>query len=258
VLPPTNPVLNRTRLDVHVVTTPELQMQTAVVRLSGEADLHLRGTAAKPVLMGRADILEGQVYFNGTKYELERGEVAFTSPVTTTPVLDLQATTTVRDYDITMRLNGQPDKLRVTYRSEPPLPEADIITLLAIGRTTTEESAQQESGQSSFTQEASSAILNQALNATVSNRAQSLFGVSRIKIDPAGLNTETTIGRGPLVTIEQQVSNNFTITYSTSVEQAAQQIIQVEYNLTHNVSIVALRDQNGVVSLDVRVRHRKK
>ena len=258
VLPPTNPVLNRTRLDVHVVTTPELQMQTAVVRLSGEADLHLRGTAAKPVLMGRADILEGQVYFNGTKYELERGEVAFTSPVTTTPVLDLQATTTVRDYDITMRLNGQPDKLRVTYRSEPPLPEADIITLLAIGRTTTEESAQQESGQSSFTQEASSAILNQALNATVSNRAQSLFGVSRIKIDPAGLNTETTIGRGPLVTIEQQVSNNFTITYSTSVEQAAQQIIQVEYNLTHNVSIVALRDQNGVVSFDVRVRHRKK
>ena len=29
-------------------TTPELQMQTAVVRFSGAADLHLRGTAAKP------------------------------------------------------------------------------------------------------------------------------------------------------------------------------------------------------------------
>jgi translocation and assembly module TamB len=258
VLPPTNPVLNRIRLDVHIVTTPELQMQTAVVRLSGEADLRLRGTAAKPVLFGRADILEGEVYFNGSKYELERGEVAFTSPVTTTPVLDLQATTHVRDYDITLRLNGEPDKLKVTYRSEPPLPEADIITLLAIGRTTTEESAQTQSGQSSFTQEASSAILNQALNATVSNRAQSLFGVSRIKIDPAGLNTETTVGRGPLVTIEQQVSNNFTITYSTSVEQAAQQIIQVEYNLSHNVSIVGLRDQNGVVSFDVRIRRRKK
>ena len=258
VLQPTNPVLNRLRLDVHIVTTPELQMQTAIVRLSGEADLRLRGTAAKPVLLGRADILEGQVYFNGTKYELERGEVLFTNPVTTTPLLDLQASTHVRDYDITLLLNGEPDKLKVTYRSDPPLPEADIITLLAIGRTTTEESAQQQSSQSSFTQEASSAILNQALNATVSNRTQSLFGVSRIKIDPAGLNTETTVGRGPLVTIEQQVSNNFSITYSTSVEQATQQIIQVEYNLSHNVSIVALRDQNGVVSFDVRIRQRKK
>jgi translocation and assembly module TamB len=259
VLPPTNPVLNKIRLDVHIVTVPELQMQTAIVRLSGDADLHVRGTAAKPILLGRADVLEGQVYFNGTKYELERGEVSFANPVTTTPVLDLQATTHVRDYDITLSLNGEPDKLKVTYRSEPPLPEADIITLLALGRTTQESAQlQQQSGQSAFTQEASSAIINQALNATVSNRAQRLFGVSRIKIDPAGLNTETSLGRGPAVTIEQQVADNLTITYSTSVEQASQQIIQVVYNLTHNISVVAIRDQNGVASFDVRIRQRKR
>jgi len=257
-LPPTDPLLNRIRLDVHIVTTPELQMQTAVVRLSGDADLRLRGTAAKPVILGRADVLEGQVYFNGTKYELERGEVAFTSPVTTTPVLDLQATTHVRDYDITLILNGEPDKLKVTYRSEPPLPEADIIALLALGRTTEESGQLQQSGQASFTQDASSAIINQALNATVSNRAQRLFGVSRIKIDPEGLSTETNLGRGPLVTIEQQVADNLTMTYSTSVEQASQQIIQVVYNLSRNISIVAIRDQNGVVSFDVRIRSRKR
>ena len=257
-LPQTNPVLNRIRLDVHVVTTPELEMQTAIVRLSGEADLRVRGTAAKPVLLGRADVLEGQVYFNGTKYELERGEVAFTNPVTTTPVLDLQATTHVRDYDITLTLSGEPSKLKVSYRSEPPLPEADIITLVALGRTTQETAQLQQPGQSSFTQDASSAIINQALNATVSNRAQHLFGVSRIKVDPQGLSTETNLGRGPLVTIEQQVTDNFTLTYSTSVEQASQQIIQVEYNLSHNVSIVGLRDQNGVISFDVKFRRRRK
>ena len=257
-LPQTNPLLNRIRLDVHVVTTPELQMQTAIVRLSGEADLRVRGTAAKPVLLGRADVLEGQVYFNGTKYELERGEVAFTNPVTTTPILDLQATTHVRDYDITLTLSGEPNKLKVSYRSEPPLPEADIITLVALGRTTQQTAQLQNPGQSAFTQDASSAIINQALNATVSNRAQRLFGVSRIKVDPQGLSTETNLGRGPLVTIEQQVADNLTVTYSTSVEQASQQIIQVEYNLSRNVSIVAIRDQNGVVSFDVRVRRRKK
>ncbi|MGA2695716.1 MAG: translocation/assembly module TamB domain-containing protein, partial [Terriglobales bacterium] len=62
-LPQTNPLLNRIRMDVHVVTVPELQMQTAVVRLSGDADLHLRGTAARPVLLGRADVIEGEAYF---------------------------------------------------------------------------------------------------------------------------------------------------------------------------------------------------
>ncbi len=108
-LPPTNRLLNRIRLDVHIATTPELQMQTASLRLSGDADLHLRGTAGKPVILGRADIIEGEVQFNGTKYRLERGDITFINPVTTTPVLDLQATTRVRDYDITLNLNG-PDR----------------------------------------------------------------------------------------------------------------------------------------------------
>ena len=87
---------------------------------------------------------------------------------------------------------------------------------------------------------------------------QRLFGGSRIKIDPQGLSTETSPVRGPQVTIEQQVANNLTITYSTNVSQASQQIIQVEYNVSRNVSVVAVRDQNGVVSFDVRIRRRKK
>ncbi len=262
VLPQTNPLLNRIKLDVHVVTAPELQMQTAVVRLSGDADLRLRGTAAKPVVLGRADILEGEAYFNGSKYRLERGDVTFTSPVSTTPIVDLQASTRIRDYDVTLSINGDPTKpnaLHVTYRSEPPLPEADIITLLALGRTQEEAAALQQSGQSSVGQDASSAIIAEALNATVSNRVQRLFGVSRIKVDPQGLSTtETNLARGPQVTIEQQVTNNLTLTYSTSVSQTSQQIIQAEYNVTRNVSIVAIRDQNGVVSIDVRLRTRKK
>jgi len=257
-LPQTNPLLNRIRMDVHVVTVPELQMQTAVVRLSGDADLHLRGTAARPVLLGRADVIEGEAYFNGTKYRMERGDVTFTSPVTTTPVLDLQATTRVRDYDITLNVNGSVDKLNITYRSEPPLPTADIIALLAFGQTEEESAQLQQSNQSAFASGASSAILGEALNATVGNRVQRLFGVSRIKIDPQGLSTETsTTQSGPAVTIEQQVKNNLTVTYTTSVNQASQQVIQVEYNVTRNISIVALRDQNGVVSIVTKIRRRK-
>jgi translocation and assembly module TamB len=64
--------------------------------------------------------------------------------------------------------------------------------------------------------------------------------------------------RGPQVTIEQQVANNITLTYSTNVEVSNQQIIQVEYNITRNISIVALRDWNGVVSFRFKIRRRRK
>jgi len=259
VVPPATSPLYRIKLDVHVVTASDLQMQTAIARLSGAADLRLRGTAAKPAVLGRLEVLEGEISFNGAKYRLERGEVMFQSPVSIQPVLDLQATTRVRDYDITVSVNGQTDKpLSIKYRSDPPLPEADIVALLAVGQTREQSAQLAQSGSSAFSETASNLILSEALNATVSNRVQRLFGVSKIKIDPQGLSTETNPTRGPQVTIEQQISNNFTLTYSQNVSQASQQIIQGEYYIRRNVSIVGTRDQNGVVSFDVKIRQRKK
>jgi translocation and assembly module TamB len=259
-LAPANSPLYNVKLDVAVRTAPELQMKTAVARLSGDADLRLRGSVARPSVLGRADILEGDATFNGIKFRLERGDITFANPVAIEPQLNLQATTHVRNYDLDVTVTGTPDRLNVNYRSEPPLPKSDIIALLALGRTTQEsEQLQQQSGQTPFTDEASALIINQAINQSVSNRLQKLFGVSRIKIDPQGLTTETNpTARGPQVTIEQQFANNLSLTYSTNVSQSSQQIIQGEYYFTRNISATGTRDQNGVVSFDVRVRRRKK
>jgi translocation and assembly module TamB len=257
---PANSPLYNVKLDVGVRTAPELQMKTAVARLSGDADLHLRGSAARPSVLGRADILEGDATFNGIKFRLERGDITFANPVSIEPQVNLQATTHVRNYDLDVSVTGTPDRLNVNYRSEPPLPKSDIIALLALGRTSEEsEQLQEQSGQTLFNDEATNLIISQALNSTVSNRMQKLFGVSRIKIDPQGLTTETNpTARGPQITIEQEFANNLSLTYSTNVSQSAEQIIQGEYFINRNISVVGTRDQNGVVSFDVRVRRRKK
>lgn len=257
---PANSPLYNVKLDVAVRTAPELQMKTAVARLSGDADLRLRGSAARPSVLGRADILEGDATFNGIKFRLERGDITFANPVSIEPQVNLQATTHVRNYDLDVSVTGTPDRLNVNYRSEPPLPKSDIIALLALGRTSEEsEQLQEQSGQTLFTDEATNLIISQALNSTVSNRMQKLFGVSRIKIDPQGLTTETNpTARGPQITIEQEFANNLSLTYSTNVSQSAEQIIQGEYYINRNISVVGTRDQNGVVSFDVRVRRRKK
>ena len=134
----------------------------------------------------------------------------------------------------------------------------DVIALLALGRTQEESQAVASSGSFGFGGDASNLLINQALNSTLNSRLQKLFGVSNVKIDPQGLASDTAVVRGPQVTVEQQVANNLTLTYSTNVEVSNQQVIQVEYNITRNVSIVALRDWNGVVSFDFKLRRRKK
>ena len=72
---------NRLKLDVHVVTTPELQMQTAIARLSGNADLRLRGTAERPAILGRVEVLEGK----SLSTETNTSSSAAMSPLPTRP-----------------------------------------------------------------------------------------------------------------------------------------------------------------------------
>jgi hypothetical protein len=48
------------------------------------------------------------------------------------------------------------------------------------------------------------------------------------------------------------------LTYITNLSQSAQQILQFEYYITPGISIVGVRDQNGVVGFDVFVRRRKR
>jgi translocation and assembly module TamB len=251
--------LNNLRLNVHVVSTPELQVQSSLAKLAGNVDLNVRGVASNPIVLGRVSASEGQLILNGQTYRLERGDVTFSNPAKTEPTLDVEATTRVRDYDLTVRMVGQPSRgLKPTFRSDPPLPDADIVNLLAFGRTREETQIASSQTSTAFTNSVSEAVLGQAINTAVSSRVQRLFGVSRVKISPElGGSTQTTNPTAQ-VTIEQSVSDKVTITYITNLAQSSQQSIFVEYNVNRNVSLIAGRDQYGVVSFDVRVRQRKR
>jgi translocation and assembly module TamB len=250
-----NSPLNGLHLDVRILSAPELTVQTALAKLSGGVDLRLRGTAARPVLLGRINVAEGDLKIAGTKYHLERGDITFTDPVRIDPVLDIEATTRVRDYDITIGLHGTLERLTTTYRSDPPLSSEDIVALLAFGRTQSDTSGA-ATVQGGFAESASNAMLGQAINQTVTNRFSRLFGVSSIRINPSVGGTET--DPNARLTVEQQVSNNVTLTYITNLTRSAQQVIQFEYTISSEYTFQAIRDENGVVSFDLLIRKRKR
>lgn len=251
---PSSP-LNGLHLDVRILSAPELTVQTTLAKLSGGVDLRLRGTAARPVLSGRINIAEGDLKIGGTKYHLERGDITFTDPVRIDPVLDVEATTRVRDYDITVGLHGTLERLTTTYRSDPPLSSEDIVALLAFGRTQTDATGA-ATPQFGFAESASNAVLGQAINQTVTNRMSRLFGVSSIRINPSVSGADN--NPNARLTVEQQVSNNVTLTYITNLTRSAQQVIQFEYNINSEYTLQGIRDENGVVSFDVLVRKRKR
>ena len=255
-VPNPNSPLNNLHLDVRIYSAPELTVQTSLAKLSGDVDLRLRGTAARPVLLGRVNVAEGDIKLGGTKYHLERGDISFLNPVRIDPVLDVEATTRVRDYDITIGLHGTMERLNTTYRSDPPLSSDDIISLLAFGTTQTENTLGGGAPAPGFAESASGALLSSAINQAVTNRVSKLFGVSSIRINPAFGGPEN--DPYARLTVEQQVTNNITLTYVTDLARSGQEIIQFEYNINSEYTVQGLRDENGVVSFDLLIRKRKR
>ncbi len=71
------------------------------------------------------------------------------------------------------------------------------------------------SGKQQGTDPTTSALLGGALNATVSNRVEKLFGVGSVKIDPAFVGT---LGQSSArITVQEQLSRQITVTFATNV-----------------------------------------
>ncbi len=252
--PDPNAPSNKVRLDVRVTSSPQLDFQNSYAKLAGTVDLTIRGTVAVPSILGRIQITDGSATFAGTKYQLQRGDIYFTNPVVIDPTIDLDATAQVETYEITVGLHGTATNLKPSYRSEPPLSEADVFALLALGRTQEEAQMYQETQLQSGVDPTTSALLGGALNATVSNRVEKLFGVGSVKIDPAFVGT---LGNSSArITVQEQVSKQITLTFATNVNTSAQQLIQVQYDLNHDNSIVVTRDESGVFSIVYKLRRR--
>ena len=245
---------NKIRLDVHVTSSPQLDFQNSYAKLAGTVDLTVRGTVNDPTVLGRIQVTDGSATFAGTKYQLQRGDIYFSNPVRIDPTVDLDATARVENYDITVGLHGTTTNLKPTYRSEPPLSEADIFNLLALGRTQEEAQLYQEQQVATGTDPTTSALLGGALNATVSSRVSKLFGGGSVKIDPSYIGT---LGNSTArITVQQQISRQLTVTYATDVNSSSEQLIQLQYQVSPNVSIVATRDESDVFSIVYKIRKR--
>jgi len=251
----TSPLASNIRLNVRVTSSPPVQLQTPNLRLAGDIDLRLQGTAANPVQVGSIHFLSGETVFRGNRYTLVRGDMTMTNPFRTQVYLDLEAQTRVQSYDLTLDISGPIDRLKFAYRSDPPLPTTDILSLLALGYVRQEQAFSTVGGNPSASIGAS-AILSEALSSQTTSRIQHLFGVSRIKIDP---NVAVPgFGSGARVTVEQQVTHDLTLTYVTDTSYSQYRIIQFEWNVSDKVSVLGVRDQNGVFGMEIRFRRRFK
>ena len=232
---------NNLKLQVAVQSSQNLSASSSQLNLTGTADLRLIGTAAEPVIIGRADLTSGELFFRSNRYELQRGLVTFGNPTETEPILNVSVTTTIQQYNLTINLRGPMDRLQTSYVSDPPLATADVINLIARGQTTEQAGASTVSPDS---------ILAGQVAGQFTGGIQKLAGISSLQIDPLiGGNNQDPSAR---VALQQRVTKNLLFTFSTDVTQPGSEVIQGDYRINRRWSVSVARDQQGGISIDGR------
>ncbi|MDB6150907.1 MAG: hypothetical protein JWQ44_2355 [Chthoniobacter sp.] len=122
----------RTRSDDPFAVRGNLANGTAAV------NLHLGGTGLAPYLEGSVDIERFVATLPFSKLNITRGLIYFTKDAPFQPTLELQAESNLRNYLVHAYIYGKATEPQVQLSSEPPLPHADLVALLATGTTTAE------------------------------------------------------------------------------------------------------------------------
>ena len=257
------------QLDVRISAPSSLRISDNAARVVSSAELTLGGTYARPLLFGNAEIENGEVFFEGNRYRVTRGSIAFADPTAIEPVFDVEAETDVRTpgqtYRVTLGVAGTMDRLDFELSSDPPLPEFEIMSLL-LGNIRDPQAAElrtlraQDASRQELFQAGAARLLTTPLSSGVGRVVRDSFGIDTFQITPSLVDPSVQQSAQLLPTarllIGKRISERAHVTLSRTLTGANQNIIVVlEYDQNDRLSWVLSQNEDRTYALDFRVRH---
>lgn len=241
-----------TQLALSVQAPGTVRVRNNLADLEGMADLTVRGTLARPVVFGTIEFEQGgTLIYEDSRFEVERARLTFADPARIEPVVDLLATTEVRQYDVTLELSGKIDNLQVRVASDPPLSDLDVFSLLSTGQAPETGLGSAVAGTDENRFSPGSFLAGQAA-AAVTERVGTLFGFDRLRITPP----ESGTGSGTAVTVGKRLSKNVVVTYTERSATNEEKLLRVEWQVDQNLTLVLSSGTQNTFRVDARWERR--
>ena len=193
------------------------------------------------VIGGSAQAVRGYVSYRGRKFDLERGRVTFSGSEKNRPVLDVVARHEVSDYVITLHVEGDSKRPELTFSSTPELPEEDILSLLAFGKTIDRLSGSERTALSSQ----GAAIAGNIISGILEKRLGDTLGLDTLEVE-VGDELGTGSVRGG-----RYITQDLFLSYERHLGEQGGNSVEVEYSLGPRVKLKGASDDQGQSSLDL-------
>ena len=230
-----------------------LVVRNNLADLVGSVSLQLDGPVNDPTISGRITATSGTLNFRNDRYDITRVLLDLPPARNADPIVNVQAESQIRGYRVIVGLTGPLSQPQASVRSEPALPQADVVSLITTGQLASGDTSSSILGQSEVG--AATSLLTDALiNAPAQRATSRLFGLSRFEISPVigGTAGSTPAAR---LTLGKRISKEVMITYSTNVTSDPNTILAVEYRVSDRLSFVAQYEQASTRRLSTRTNN---
>ncbi len=240
--------LDELLLDVRVETGSPFAVRNSLINLDANAAFGLQGSAASPAVVGRADLVEGELYVGAHRFEIVSGRAEFIDPRSIEPVFDVAAEANIRNYRVRLTASGTAEEIEANLSSEPPLRQTDILQLLS---GVPEQNLLRARNDDPVAAVSATNLLSQQFTSMIGDRAGRVFGIDRVTVDPfmIGRFSDPTAR----VTLSKQLTADLNVRYSSSLSDADVAIVVVEY-VRGRVTWILSRDEDGSLGVDFRFR----
>lgn len=234
-------------LALHIEADESIDLRSPFLRVKGSASVDVSGTSNRPGLIGQVEALEGgDATLLGNRYEIDRLSLNFSNPDDIEAFLDLQATTFVQEYGVTVQLSGTTDRFVSTAVSTPPLSAPDIYSLLGVGYRGS------NLGSSAMGLGLASSILSSELTSVFKRRGQMVLPVDQVRVDPFA--ADTTGNPTARVSVIKQLTPSWTVIVQSNLAGVREQLIISRWYLAPGLFIEAAQHEDGSYSLDLKLR----
>jgi translocation and assembly module TamB len=236
--------------DLQVEGRNALVVRNNLANLTGSVSLRINGIVADPIISGRITATNGAVFFRNDRYDITRAYVDLPARRGADPLLNIEAESQIRGYRVIVDLTGALSQPQAAVRSEPALPQADVVSLITTGTLTSGETSGSILAQSSVGT-ATSLLTDVLINEPAQKATSKLFGLTRFEINPV-IGGRTGTNPGARLTLGKRISKELSVTYSTNVTSDPNQILTVEYRVSDRLLFVAQYEQASTQTLSSR------
>ena len=234
-----SPYFPSVSLDLAILAKDAIHLEGNLGEAELGGTLRVRGTPDTPVVLGTISSTRGTIYLFGSSFDLARCQLEFSDPLAIDPEVDIVATTSKEDEEITIRIDGRASQAQLLLSSTKGRSQAEIISVLLGGTGTGSGS------------ELSAAAARMAMRSAATPILGALGAQTDLEIVPLPTTPE---GEEFLFSVGKDLGGGISATYYKGVSGETTDALEMKWRISSRTRGRLRQNQDGSLSGGFRIR----